>query len=241
MQIHSDDMITSCRLQHVCHEFRCYRCPRFVLFVLACVGEVGDYGGYAPCGCGFAGVDYDEELHEAVVDVAGGGGLEYEDYKGGAISVVDTDEEAQGKNSRFVETLGRQLRTRYGVPSSSRTDSPIVTEVSWLEYCNTIILVSSIPSLERQLAFCQRATAALPHLSATSFASSGWLLPVSSLIEFVAMIGKLQNFQGCMVEVVRRNVEVLDFVGHDGRIPHQHMLAVVSAQRTLFMRHASQH
>lgn len=31
--------------------------------------------------------------------------------------------------------------------SSSRTDSPIVTEVSWLEYWRTRIFVSSIPSL----------------------------------------------------------------------------------------------
>lgn len=34
-----------------------------------------------------------------------------------------------------------------GVPSSSLTDSPMVTDVSWLEYWRTRILVSSIPSL----------------------------------------------------------------------------------------------
>ena len=33
-------------------------------------------------------------------------------------------------------------------PSSSRTDSPIVTEVSWFEYWRTIILVNSMPRLE---------------------------------------------------------------------------------------------
>ena len=33
-------------------------------------------------------------------------------------------------------------------PSSSRTDSPMVTEVSWFEYCSTMILVSSMPKLE---------------------------------------------------------------------------------------------
>lgn len=31
--------------------------------------------------------------------------------------------------------------------SSSLTDSPMVILVSWFEYCNTIIWVSSIPSL----------------------------------------------------------------------------------------------
>jgi hypothetical protein len=44
--------------------------------------------------------------------------------------------------------------------------------------------------------------ARISYLSATSFASSGWLLPVSSFIEFVAMIGKLWNLQGCMVIAV---------------------------------------
>lgn len=31
----------------------------------------------------------------------------------------------------------------------------------------------------------------MPNLSATNLASSGWLLPVSNLIEFVAMAGGL--------------------------------------------------
>ena len=79
-------MVAACRLQHVRHEFRSYRCPRFVFLVLAGVGEVGDYGGDTPRGCGFAGVDYDEEFHEAVVDVAGGGGLEYEDCATGPLA-----------------------------------------------------------------------------------------------------------------------------------------------------------
>ena len=34
-----------------------------------------------------------------------------------------------------------------GIPSSSLTDSPIVTEVSWFEYWRTIIFVSSVPKL----------------------------------------------------------------------------------------------
>ena len=46
----------------------------------------------------------------------------------------------------------------------------MVNDVSWLEYCVTEIFASSIP-----------------RRSATSFASAGWLLPVSSFIEFVAI------------------------------------------------------
>ena len=76
MQVHSDDMITARRLQHICHQFCCDGRSGFILLVLTSVGEVGDYGGYTPGGGGFTGGKDDEELHETVIDVAGGGGLE---------------------------------------------------------------------------------------------------------------------------------------------------------------------
>lgn len=69
-------MVTASRLQHIRHQLCGDGGSGPVFFVLARVGEVGDYGGDAPRGGGLAGVDYDEELHEAVVDVARGGGLE---------------------------------------------------------------------------------------------------------------------------------------------------------------------
>lgn len=136
MQVHGDDVVAARRLQHVGHEFRRNGRARLVLFVLARVGEVGDHGGDAPRGGGAAGVDDDEEFHEAVVDVAGGGGLEDEYWRWGV-------------SGRGWEEGGGEER---GVPSSSRTDSPIVTEVSWFEYCKTMILVSSMPSLVLRLA-----------------------------------------------------------------------------------------
>jgi hypothetical protein len=40
------------------------------------VGVAGDHCGDAARRGGFAGVDHDEEFHEAVVDVARGGGLD---------------------------------------------------------------------------------------------------------------------------------------------------------------------
>lgn len=43
---------------------------------------------------------------------------------------------------------GISISTQVRVPSSSRTLSPIVTLVSWLEYCSTMILVNSMPSLQ---------------------------------------------------------------------------------------------
>ena len=69
-------MVASRRLQHIRHKLRGDGRARAVFLVLPRVGEVGDYGGDAPCGGGLAGGEYDEEFHEAVVNVARGGGLE---------------------------------------------------------------------------------------------------------------------------------------------------------------------
>ena len=82
VQIHGDDVVAAGRLQHVGGEFGSDGRARLVLFVLARVGEVGDDGRDAPRRGGFAGVDHDHELHEAVVDVARGGALEDEDWVG---------------------------------------------------------------------------------------------------------------------------------------------------------------
>jgi hypothetical protein len=81
MQIHRDNMITARRLQHIGYQFRGYRCSALVFLVLARIGEVRDHGCDATGRGGLAGVDHDEELHKAVVDVAGRGGLEDEDCK----------------------------------------------------------------------------------------------------------------------------------------------------------------
>lgn len=147
MQVHGDDVVAARRLQHVGHEFGGDGRARLVLFVLARVGEVGDHGGDAPRGGGAAGVDDDEEFHEAVVDVTGGGGLEDEYWGGGGLVRGDVDG-VMWRGRVWWEGRGQGE----GVPSSSRTDSPIVTEVSWFEYCRTMILVSSMPSLVLRLA-----------------------------------------------------------------------------------------
>ena len=79
MQIHCNHMVAARGLQHIRHQLRGDGRPGPVLFILARVGKVGDHGGDAARRSGLAGVDYDEEFHKAVVDVAGGGGLEDED------------------------------------------------------------------------------------------------------------------------------------------------------------------
>lgn len=50
------------------------------------------------------------------------------------------------ENPRCSDSLWRKCGSN-DVPSSSRTLSPIVTEVSWFEYCSTMILVNSMPNL----------------------------------------------------------------------------------------------
>ncbi len=68
-------MVAPSRLQHICHEFRSDRRPGFVFLVLPRIGEVGDDGGDTTRGGGFACGNYDEEFHDTVVDLAGGGAL----------------------------------------------------------------------------------------------------------------------------------------------------------------------
>ena len=80
---------------------------------MARVGEVGDHGGDAAGRRGFTGVDHDEEFHEAVIDVTGGGRLEDEHCRLIVRSLVDV-----------------HGRLRKSIPSSSRTLSPMVILVS---------------------------------------------------------------------------------------------------------------
>lgn len=56
--------------------------------------------------------------------------------------------------------------------SSSRTDSPIVTDVSWFEYWRTIIFVSSIPSLSPSVCTRRSATRAVGYQQLGFFVQS---------------------------------------------------------------------
>jgi hypothetical protein len=83
VQVHGDDVVAAGGLEHVGNELGGDGRAGLVLLVLAGVEEVGDDGGDSAGRGGFAGVDHDQQLHEAVVDVAGAGGLEDEDWGGG--------------------------------------------------------------------------------------------------------------------------------------------------------------
>jgi len=79
VEIHSDDMVAAGGLKHVSHQTSSDGGARFVLLVLAGVGKVWENGGdTAGRGC-LASVDHDEQLHDSIVDVAGGGGLQDKD------------------------------------------------------------------------------------------------------------------------------------------------------------------
>lgn len=114
-------MVASGRLQHVGNKLCGDRRAGLVLLVLTSVWEVGDDGGDAAGGGGFAGVNHDEEFHEAVVDLARGGRLEDKD----CIVLLAI--------AILLAILAHCRSEGANIPSSSRTDSPTVTEVSWLE------------------------------------------------------------------------------------------------------------
>jgi hypothetical protein len=66
-------------LKHVSHQTSGDGSAGFVLLVLASVGEVGQDGGDAAGRGSLASVDHDEQLHDSIVDVAGGSGLKDKD------------------------------------------------------------------------------------------------------------------------------------------------------------------
>jgi hypothetical protein len=81
VQVHSDDMVTTSGLKHVSHQTRGDGSTGFVLLILASVGKVGQDCGDAAGRGRLAGIDHDEQLHDTVVDVAGGSGLKDKDWK----------------------------------------------------------------------------------------------------------------------------------------------------------------
>lgn len=80
VKVHGDDVVAAGGLKHVSHQTSSDGSAGFVLLVLASVGEVGQDGGDATGRSGLASVDHDEQLHDSIVDVAGGSGLQDKDW-----------------------------------------------------------------------------------------------------------------------------------------------------------------
>jgi hypothetical protein len=112
VKIHRNYMITSCYLEHIGHELGGDRRSGLVFLVLTSIGKVRDHCGYPARRCRLAGIDHDQKLHESIIDIARWSGLQNEDC-----SVVS-----------YIRPSTRN--TPRSVPSSSLTDSPMVTEVS---------------------------------------------------------------------------------------------------------------
>lgn len=79
MEVHSDEVIAAGSLQHVGDQLGRDRCSTLVLLVLSGIGEVREDGRDATGAGGSAGMDHDQELHQAVVDVVGCRGLQDKD------------------------------------------------------------------------------------------------------------------------------------------------------------------
>jgi hypothetical protein len=88
VEIHSDDMVAASGLKHVSHQTGSDGGARFVLLVLASVGEVRQDGSDAAGRGSLASVDHDEQLHDSIVDVAGGGGLQHKDWTRQSVSCI---------------------------------------------------------------------------------------------------------------------------------------------------------
>jgi hypothetical protein len=81
VEVHSNDVVAAGGLKHVSHQAGGDGSAGFVLLVLASVGEVGQDGGDAAGRGRLASVDHDEQLHDSIVDVAGGSGLQDKDWR----------------------------------------------------------------------------------------------------------------------------------------------------------------
>lgn len=128
-------MVAASRGQHVRHQLSRDGRTAFVLLILARIGEVRNDGRDTSSGSGLASVDHNEELHQAIVNVVRFCRLQDENCKALRCQCDSGKSEREVRRSLFV-------------PSSSRTLSPMVTLVSWLEYCKTMIFVNSMPSLQ---------------------------------------------------------------------------------------------
>lgn len=169
MQVHGDDVVGARGLQHIGDQPRRDGGAGLVLLILPGVGVAGYDGGDASCTGGLAGVDHDQQLHEAVVDVARGGGLEDVDIFV-AYGLADGDGcflvgviEGCGASNLYAEPGGWDV-------ISAAVQSPIAVYQSNTE----------------------------AHLFATRVLSSGWLLPLRSLISFaipldIAIVALLQE------------------------------------------------
>lgn len=126
VQVHGDDVVAAGRLQHVGHQTRGNGRTRLVLFVLACVGEVWQHGCDATGRSRLARVDHDEQLHDAVVDVARSGGLKNEDCAAGPcvrirrfLSVLNLLLRGGGRGIIYHLHRVRTRLSRWRIPGSS--------------------------------------------------------------------------------------------------------------------------
>ena len=73
VQVHGQHAVGAGGGNHIGHQLGADGVAALGLAVLPGIAEVGHHGGDAACGGALAGVDHDEQLHEAVVDGLAGG------------------------------------------------------------------------------------------------------------------------------------------------------------------------
>ena len=185
MEVHSDDMIASSGLQHVGHQLGGDRSTALVFLVLARIGEVGNNGRDAAGGGSLASIDHDEEFHKSVVDVVRSCGLQDEDWKARMLAqkalTYPAQEGIKADSTIFISYTFTDGDACFLVGVLKDHDlghfnaEPVVV---------VRVAVSPVINQPNHVKHCSEQS----YLSATSLASSGWLLPVKSLIELVDMV-----------------------------------------------------
>lgn len=123
---------------------------------------------YPPSTGGSAGRDGDEELHQALVDVAGGGGLDNED-------IFVADRLADGEGGFLVRVVEGDGPSDLDSESATRQNTKRVRDGSF---------VVGTDGAMRDIGIIRDSRQAEAYRFATFSLSSGWLLPLMSLISF---------------------------------------------------------
>ena len=109
VQVERDDAVDAGALEQVGDEARGDRLARRGLAVLTGVGVVGDDGGDGAGGGALGGVGRHEQLHQHVVDVGPGDGLDQEDVRSADGLIEPGVDLAVGE---FLEGKARELDTQ---------------------------------------------------------------------------------------------------------------------------------
>lgn len=108
MKIHRDDVVATGSLEHIRDELRGNGSTALILLVLASIRKAWDDGGDSSRRRRLARIYHDQQLHQAIVHLAGGRALDNEDILV-AYTLLDSDARLLVRAARHLDT--GQLQT----------------------------------------------------------------------------------------------------------------------------------